>query len=133
MWMAARRFLQVMMNVKAMPGANTRASPALFTPMVDGYGQGVGVDGPLSKGGVTPASADAAGGGVMRKSQSPGSAGVRIGREAYVGVGALDSPHEMTIRTSADNVKIIDNRPRRIKEIRVFYDDGTYESFVPSR
>ena len=26
----------------------------------------------------------------------------------------------------------VDNRPRRIKEIRVFFDDGTYESFVPS-
>ena len=26
----------------------------------------------------------------------------------------------------------IDKRPRRIKEIRVFFDDGTYESFVPS-
>lgn len=37
------------------------------------------------------------------------------------------------INLSSNNVKIIDNRPRRIKEIRVFYDDGTYESFVPSR
>lgn len=114
-------------------GGEHEGQPSLFTPMVDGYGQGTGADSPLSRGGVTPASADAAGGGVMRKSQSPGSVGARIGREAYVGVGAPDSPHEMTIRTSADNVKIIDNRPRRIKEIRVFYDDGTYESFVPSR
>lgn len=37
------------------------------------------------------------------------------------------------INMSSNNVKIIDNRPRRIKEIRVFYDDGTYESFVPAR
>ena len=31
-----------------------------------------------------------------------------------------------------DNAKRIDNRKRRIKEIRVFFDDGTYEAFVPS-
>ena len=31
-----------------------------------------------------------------------------------------------------DNVNIIDRPPRKIKEIRVFYDDGTYEAFVPS-
>lgn len=29
------------------------------------------------------------------------------------------------------DVKIIDKRVRKIKEIRVFYDDQTYESFVP--
>lgn len=28
--------------------------------------------------------------------------------------------------------KIIDKKERKIKEIRVFFDDGTYESFVPS-
>lgn len=44
------------------------------------------------------------------------------------------SIHQITeINMSSNNVKIIDNRPRRIKEIRVFFDDGTYESFVPSR
>ncbi len=31
-----------------------------------------------------------------------------------------------------NNGKYIDNVQRRIKEIRVFFDDGTYESFVPS-
>jgi len=30
------------------------------------------------------------------------------------------------------NPNIIDKPERRIKEIRVFYDDGTYEAFVPS-
>lgn len=30
------------------------------------------------------------------------------------------------------NVINVDKRQRRIKEIRVFFDDGTYESFVPS-
>ena len=31
-----------------------------------------------------------------------------------------------------DSVKNIDKHVRKIKEIRVFFDDGTYESFVPS-
>ncbi len=33
---------------------------------------------------------------------------------------------------SHENVKIIDKQARKIKEIRVFFDDGTYEAFVPS-
>lgn len=31
------------------------------------------------------------------------------------------------------NVKIIDNRTRQITEIRIFYDDQTWETFVPKR
>ena len=31
-----------------------------------------------------------------------------------------------------NNAKNLDNHVRKIKEIRVFFDDGTYESFVPS-
>ncbi len=31
-----------------------------------------------------------------------------------------------------ENANIIDKKPRKIKEIRVFFDDGTYESFIPS-
>lgn len=31
-----------------------------------------------------------------------------------------------------ENAKTFDKRERKIKEIRVFFDDGTYESFVPS-
>lgn len=31
-----------------------------------------------------------------------------------------------------ENTKIIDKPTRKIKEIRVFFDDGTYEAFVPS-
>lgn len=32
----------------------------------------------------------------------------------------------------AESVKQFDRWPRKIKEIRVFFDDGTYEAFVPS-
>lgn len=41
-------------------------------------------------------------------------------------------PVETSLNLADEKVKIIDNRPRKIKEIRVFYDDGTYESFTPS-
>lgn len=32
-----------------------------------------------------------------------------------------------------DEIKIIDKQPRRVTEIRVFYDDQTWESFVPAK
>ena len=37
------------------------------------------------------------------------------------------------LRESGKNSKNFDIRPRQVKEIRVFYDDGTYESFVPQK
>ena len=46
-------------------------------------------------------------------------------------------PHEGYVNRSnyareMENAKAIDKPRRKIKEIRVFFDDGTYESFVPS-
>ena len=32
-----------------------------------------------------------------------------------------------------ETIKIIDNPPRRVTEIRVFYDDQTWDSFVPAK
>ena len=32
-----------------------------------------------------------------------------------------------------DDAKIIDKEPRKVTEIRVYYDDQTYETFVPSK
>ena len=32
-----------------------------------------------------------------------------------------------------DEVRIIDKEPRRVTEIRVYYDDQTYETFVPAK
>lgn len=34
---------------------------------------------------------------------------------------------------SSNKIKIIDNQPRRVIEIRVFYDDQTWDSFVPAK
>lgn len=33
----------------------------------------------------------------------------------------------------AEEIKIIDKAPRRVTEIRVYYDDQTYETFVPAK
>ena len=35
--------------------------------------------------------------------------------------------------SSREEMKIIDKQPRRVTEIRVFYDDQTWESFVPAK
>jgi transcriptional regulator with XRE-family HTH domain len=32
-----------------------------------------------------------------------------------------------------EEIKIIDKQPRKVTEIRVYYDDQTYETFVPSK
>ena len=32
-----------------------------------------------------------------------------------------------------EEVKIIDKQPRKVTEIRVYYDDQTYETFVPAK
>ena len=33
----------------------------------------------------------------------------------------------------AEEIKIVDKAPRRVTEIRVYYDDQTYETFVPAK
>ena len=30
-------------------------------------------------------------------------------------------------------MKIVDKEPRKVTEIRVYYDDQTYETFVPAK
>ena len=42
----------------------------------------------------------------------------------------VKSTHPEIIR---EEVKIVDKQPRKITEIRVYYDDQTYETFVPSK
>ena len=55
-----------------------------------------------------------------RQAAAPYRRSVAAGRDHTLGTPAVE------------NVKIIDRPQRRIKEIRVFFDDGTYEAFVPS-
>ena len=42
----------------------------------------------------------------------------------------VKSTHQEMAR---DEIKIIDKQPRKVTEIRVYYDDQTYETFVPAK
>lgn len=63
--------------------------------------------------------------------------GVQASLFETMGAGTLVSPpqggYNSVRNASVDSVKIIDKKKRSIKEIRVFFDDGTYESFVPGK
>ncbi|MBO7116015.1 MAG: helix-turn-helix transcriptional regulator [Prevotella sp.] len=37
------------------------------------------------------------------------------------------------LEKSFDELKIVEKEPRRVTEIRVYYDDQTYETFVPAK
>ena len=40
---------------------------------------------------------------------------------------------EITKKPQKEVVKIIDKKERKISEIRIFYDDNTWETFVPAK
>jgi len=42
----------------------------------------------------------------------------------------VKSTHPKILR---DEIKIVDKQPRKVTEIRVYYDDQTYETFVPAK
>lgn len=48
------------------------------------------------------------------------------------------APHHESVRTTpielrSSNTKFLDKEPRKVTEIRIYYDDQTYETFVPSK
>ena len=45
----------------------------------------------------------------------------------------MQSVNNTPINQPKTSVKIIDKQQRRISEIRVFYDDKTWETFVPQK
>lgn len=50
----------------------------------------------------------------------------------------LTSPYQHGVKNthpeiSHDEFKIVDKTPRKVTEIRVYYDDQTYETFVPAK
>ena len=50
----------------------------------------------------------------------------------------LTMPHQQGVKNThpeilREEVKIIDKTPRKVTEIRVYYDDQTYETFVPAK
>lgn len=57
--------------------------------------------------------------------QHPANGSFQNGYQQSVRNTPLNSAHE--------EIKIFDKEPRRVTEIRVYYDDRTYETFVPSK
>lgn len=61
---------------------------------------------------------------------------IRPGQEKLPPSKYLAYPDTAVIHQTSSDVRVnaikIDKPQRKIKEIRVFFDDGTYESFVPS-
>jgi len=41
--------------------------------------------------------------------------------------------HNTLLDNNPQIMKIIDKEPRKVTEIRVYYDDQTYETFVPMK
>ena len=41
--------------------------------------------------------------------------------------------NKTTMKPQKEVVKIIDKKERKISEIRIFYDDNTWETFVPAK
>lgn len=59
-----------------------------------------------------------------------------LGREGVAGRGQAKAPTlspemQLAMLSQLTNAKQIDKPQRKIKEIRVFYDDGTFEAFAP--
>lgn len=53
------------------------------------------------------------------------------GRSSSLNSGNVRGGNYIPENAHVSDMKIINNNRRKIKEIRVFYDDQTYESFVP--
>ena len=61
----------------------------------------------------------------------PGS--VNIPSNNFQAVGyhqSVKTTHPEIVR---EEIKIFDKQPRKVTEIRVYYDDQTYETFVPAK
>ncbi len=52
---------------------------------------------------------------------------------AYRSASGMSSPRSSRPELEVDFMKNFDKMPRRVTEIRVFYDDQTWESFVPAK
>ena len=64
---------------------------------------------------------------------SPLSSNNNVPQNSVQNVGfqqGVKSTHPEILR---DEIKIVDKQPRKVTEIRVYYDDQTYETFVPAK
>ena len=64
---------------------------------------------------------------------SPLSSNNNVPQNSVQNVGfqqGVKSTHPEIVR---EEIKIVDKQPRKVTEIRVYYDDQTYETFVPAK
>lgn len=80
---------------------------------------------------LSPAAADASPTPALGDNLAP-KAGQSSARSAVVEPSFFGSPTP-SIAQPKEVVKIVEKKPRRITEIRVFYDDQTWETFVPQK
>lgn len=64
---------------------------------------------------------------------APPAAGYQTTNNQRVLPGYQQSVRNTHLDFRADEMKIVDKTPRRVTEIRVYYDDQTYETFVPAK
>ena len=54
-------------------------------------------------------------------------------KQVYDYIRALNPTPLANILLNGEEIKIVDKQPRKVTEIRVYYDDQTYETFVPAK
>ena len=64
---------------------------------------------------------------------SPSSPVVHSHSETSRGYGPQDGVNNTRSDYSRNDAKYFDKTPRKVTEIRVYYDDQTYETFIPSK
>lgn len=79
---------------------------------------------------VAPSDIPLAGQEQMINFDSPAPVGQPVNASAPVFQHGVKSTHPEFLR---EEIKIVDKEPRRVTEIRVYYDDQTYETFVPAK
>ena len=121
----------------AQAGASARGENGADEDSLDMYGDAVGVA-------ATGASAAGMGGG---QGSMGGAGGVveptldfggREGSGSPASPSLFDQPQTHGVKTTPKNianaaVKYVDKPQRKITEIRIFYDDQTWETFVPKK
>jgi hypothetical protein len=70
---------------------------------------------------------------LMLNFDSPASGSSNGHQIASSGVNYQQGVRNTHPELTREELKIIEKEPRRVTEIRVYYDDQTYETFVPAK
>ena len=64
---------------------------------------------------------------------SPIPSGHQMSQNGGSAVGFQQGVKNTQSEIVSEQIKIVDKQPRKVTEIRVYYDDQTYETFVPAK